>query len=267
MAAVRRATGALPNLEPRRALVHPLLVSPLMIPREHSHTGLTIHCFCARVPDLGLRPLIPTPPAVHRNLPGRPSTRLRHPRRAYHPWPRLMRRSTASSAPRKLRCAPPAPSFALRTPFQRSWPAEWPPARAHREVHAPFSASPLPGSHPHPAAPHGATHTLPFDPQPSEPLHRLSPPATPLLHSCRRSAAPTCLEAPILGAVDACAPSRAQNGAPRPVSTPLHRIRALRARCFCELQPPARASAQGAPLEGLGSNPGVARRYLPAPDR
>ena len=47
----------------------------------------------------------------------------------------------------------------------------------------------------------------------------------------------------------------------------LHRTHALRVRCVCELQPPARASAQGAPLEGLGSNPGVARRYLPAPDR
>ena len=47
----------------------------------------------------------------------------------------------------------------------------------------------------------------------------------------------------------------------------LHRTRALRVRCVCELQPPARASAQRAPLEGLGSNPGVTRRYLPAPDR
>ena len=116
-AAVRRATGALPNLEPRRALVHPLLVSPLMIPREHSHTGLTIHCFCARVPALEFGPLIPTPPAVHRNLPGRPSTRLRHPRRAHRPRSRLMRRSTASLTPMNPRCAPPAPSFALRTPF------------------------------------------------------------------------------------------------------------------------------------------------------
>ena len=34
--------------------------------------------------------------------------------------------------------------------------------------------------------------------------------------------------------------------------------------CFL---PPARASAQGAPLEGLGSPPVVARRYLPAPSR
>ena len=92
-------------------------------------------------------------------------------------------------------------------------------------------------------------------------------PRHPFCTGYRLSAAPTCLQAPILGAVDACATSRAQNGAPRPVSTPLHRTRALRARCFCELQPLARASAQGAPLEGLGSNPGVARRYLTAPDR
>jgi hypothetical protein len=62
------------------------------------------------------------------------------------------------------------------------WPAERPPAHAHRKVHAPFAASPLPGFHLHPVPPHGATHTLLFDPQPSEPLHRLSPPATPLLH-------------------------------------------------------------------------------------
>ena len=102
------------------------------------------------------------------------------------------------------------------------------------------------------------------------PLNRFTAshrPRHPFCTGYRRSAAPTCLQAPILGAVDACATSRAQNGAPRPVSTPLHRTRALRARCFCELQPPARASAQGAPLEGLGSNPGVARRYLTAPDR
>ena len=87
------------------------------------------------------------------------------------------------------------------------------------------------------------------------PLNRFSAshrPRHPFRTGNRRSAAPTCLKAPILGAVDACATSRAQNGAPRPVSTPLHRTRALRARCFCELQPPARASAQGAPLDAGG---------------
>ena len=248
--------------------MHPLLVSPLMIPRDHSHTGLSNRCFCARVPALGFGPLIPTPPAVHRNLPGRPSTRLRHPRRAHSPRPRLMRRIYRKFGAHEASVRASSPFLCPAHPVSSARGRLSGHQRTHIAKSMPLSLpvrflDPICTLHHHTAPLTLFCSTL-------SPLNRFTAshrPRHPFCTGYRRSAAPTCLEAPILGAVDACAPSRAQNGAPRPVSTPLHRIRALRARCFCELQPPARASAQGAPLEGLGSNPGVARRYLTAPDR
>ena len=71
----------------------------------------------------------------------------------------------------------------------------------------------------------------------------------------------------IFGAIGSWAPRHARQGAARPMPTPLTRTQAILAHLSCMPYATRPSLGSGARLERLGSTPGVARRYLPAPCR